>query len=91
MLGAGFGGLELSARLSEALGDEVDVTLIDRSEGFVFGFSKLDVMFGRTTAGAVLHRYRDVVKPGVRFVTADDHGHRSGGQAGGDHRRSIRR
>ncbi len=57
VLGAGFGGLELSARLSEALGDEVEVTLIDRSEGFVFGFSKLDVMFGRTTAEAVLHRY----------------------------------
>ena len=71
VLGAGFGGLELSARLSEALGDEVDVTLIDRSEGFVFGFSKLDVMFGRTTAGAVLHPYRDVVKPGVSSCTAD--------------------
>jgi sulfide:quinone oxidoreductase len=71
VLGAGFGGLELSARLSEQLGDEVDVTLIDRSEGFVFGFSKLDVMFARTTPGAVLHRYRDVVKPGVAFVTAD--------------------
>jgi hypothetical protein len=24
----------------------VDVTLIDRSDAFVFGFSKLDVMFG---------------------------------------------
>jgi sulfide:quinone oxidoreductase len=71
VLGAGFAGLELSTRLSEALGDEVEVTLIDRSEGFVFGFSKLDVMFGRTTPGAVLHRYEDVVKPGVRFVPAD--------------------
>jgi len=71
VLGAGFGGLELSARLSETLGDEVDVTLVDRSEGFVFGFSKLDVMFGRTTPGAVRHRYEDVVKPGVRFVRAD--------------------
>jgi sulfide:quinone oxidoreductase len=71
ILGAGFAGLELSSRLSEALGDEVDVTLIDRSDGFVFGFSKLDVMFGRTTAGAVLHRYDDVVKPGVTFVSAD--------------------
>ncbi len=71
VLGAGFGGLELSSRLSEELGDEVDVTLIDRSEGFVFGFSKLDVMFGRTTPHHVLHRYEDVVKPGVRFVAAD--------------------
>ena len=31
VLGAAFGGLELSTRLSEQLGDDVDVTLIDRS------------------------------------------------------------
>jgi sulfide:quinone oxidoreductase len=70
ILGAGFGGLELSARLSEQFGDEADVLLIDRAEGFVFGFSKLDVMFGRTTADQVRHSYADVVKPGVRFVRA---------------------
>lgn len=68
LLGAGFGGLELSAALSEEFGDDIEVTLIDRAPGFVFGFSKLDVMFGRTTADAVLHRYADIVKPGVRFV-----------------------
>lgn len=68
VLGAGFGGLELTARLSEALGNDADVVLVDQAEGFVFGFSKLDVMFGRTVADAVLHPYRDVVKPGVRFV-----------------------
>lgn len=70
LLGAGFGGLELSAALSEEFGDDIDVTLVDRSAGFVFGFSKLDVMFGRTTADAVLHPYADIVKPGVRFVQA---------------------
>jgi hypothetical protein len=42
--------------------------LIDKADGFVFGFSKLDVMFGRTAPGAVRHLYRDLVKPGVRFV-----------------------
>jgi sulfide:quinone oxidoreductase len=68
VLGAGFGGLELSTRLSEELGDEVEVVLVDRADGFVFGFSKLDVMFGRTTGDAVQHSYRDVLKPGVRFV-----------------------
>jgi sulfide:quinone oxidoreductase len=71
VLGAGFGGLELTARVSEALGDEADVTLIDKADGFVFGFSKLDVMFGRTTAPAVTHSYRDVLKPGVRFVQTE--------------------
>jgi sulfide:quinone oxidoreductase len=70
VLGAGFGGLELTTRLSEEFGDDVEVVLIDKADGFVFGFSKLDVMFGRTLAEAVHHPYRDLVKPGVRFVQA---------------------
>jgi NADH dehydrogenase FAD-containing subunit len=49
VLGAGFGGLELTTRLADELGDAVDIVLIDKADGFVFGFSKLDVMFGRTT------------------------------------------
>jgi sulfide:quinone oxidoreductase len=53
VLGAGFGGLELSTLLSEAFGDEVDVTLIDKSDHFIFGYSKLDVMFGLKEPGAV--------------------------------------
>jgi sulfide:quinone oxidoreductase len=68
VLGAGFGGLELTTRLSDELGDDADIVLIDQADGFVFGFSKLDVMFGRTTPQAVRHPYRDLVKPGVRFV-----------------------
>lgn len=76
ILGAGFGGLELSASLSEALGDGVGITLIDKSETFVFGYSKLDVMFGKETAAAVQLPYRDFVKPGVSLrretVTAID-------------------
>ena len=70
VLGAGFGGLELTTRLSEEFGDDVDVVLIDRSDAFVFGFSKLDVMFGRALPERVRHAYRDAVKPGVRFVQA---------------------
>ena len=68
VLGAGFGGLELTTRLSEEFGDEVDVVLIDQSDGFVFGFSKLDVMFGKVPAESVHHSYADLVKPGVTFV-----------------------
>ena len=68
VLGAGFGGLELTSMLSDALGDDIEIQLIDKADGFIFGFSKLDVMFGRTSASSVLHSYRDVVKPGVRFV-----------------------
>jgi sulfide:quinone oxidoreductase len=68
VLGAGFGGLELTTTLSERFGDNIDMVLIDQNEGFVFGFSKLDVMFGRTLPADVRHPYRDFVKPGVRFV-----------------------
>jgi sulfide:quinone oxidoreductase len=67
ILGAGFGGLELSTRLSDELGGDVQVTLIDQSDAFVFGFSKLDVMFGRSTLEDVRLRYRDIAKPGVEF------------------------
>jgi sulfide:quinone oxidoreductase len=70
ILGAGFGGLELASTLSEALGDAADVTLIDKATGFVFGFSKLDVMFGRTSAAEVVHPYAGMTKPGVRLVQA---------------------
>src|SRR3954468_8281690 len=71
VLGAGFGGLELTTRLSEEFGDTADIVLIDREDGFVFGFSKLDVMFGRATEGTVRHRYADVTKPGVEIVKAE--------------------
>ena len=67
ILGAGFGGLELASRLSESLADEVRVTLIDQNDGFTFGFSKLDILFGRKEAAAVLIPYRDLAKPGVEF------------------------
>lgn len=76
VLGAGFGGLELSSILSEELGNDLDLTLIDKNDSFFFGFSKFDVMFGRKTADAVRIQYRNIVKPGVTFkqeaVTAID-------------------
>jgi sulfide:quinone oxidoreductase len=71
ILGAGFGGLELAATLSETLGADADITLIDKSDGFVFGFSKLDVMFGRIPAETAVHRYGDLGHLGIRFVQAE--------------------
>lgn len=68
VLGAGFGGLELATTLSEGLGEEVEVTLIDQADSFVFGFSKLDVMFARKSADAVRLPYRKFAKPGVSFL-----------------------
>jgi sulfide:quinone oxidoreductase len=67
VLGAGFGGLELSSRLSDAFGDEIQVTLIDQNDGFTFGFSKLDILFGRADRADVQIPYRNLAKPGVEF------------------------
>ncbi|MBL7697122.1 MAG: FAD-dependent oxidoreductase [Chitinophagaceae bacterium] len=67
VLGAGFGGLEITSLLSEALGDRIDLKLIDHNDSFYFGFSKLDVMFGHQAAGAVKIPYKRIVKPGVTF------------------------
>lgn len=76
VLGAGFGGLELVSTLSEACPDSVDLTLIDKNDSFIFGFSKLDVMFGRRTPEEVRLPYRRMAKRGVRFrqelITAID-------------------
>ncbi len=68
ILGAGFGGLELATSLSEGLGDEVEVTVIDKGDSFVFGFSKLDLMFGGKSGEEVRLPYEDFVKPGVRLL-----------------------
>ncbi len=67
ILGAGFGGLELSTLLSERLADEVEVTLIDQNDGFTFGFSKLDVLFRHQTRDDVRLPYRRLAKRGVAF------------------------
>jgi sulfide:quinone oxidoreductase len=67
ILGAGFGGLELATCLSDALGDQVAVTLIDKSDSFVFGYSKLDVIFGKEEPAAVRLPYGAIAKPGVDF------------------------
>ena len=93
ILGAGFGGLELATTLSEALGEKVEVTLIDKGEAFVFGFSKLDVMFGRTSPEAVRLPYRDIAKPGVRVVretiTAIDPENRRASTDGGEYEGDV--
>lgn len=68
ILGAGFGGLELATTLSDELGTDVDVTLIDRNDAFVFGYSKFDVMFGRATLPEVRLPYAEIAKPGLRFL-----------------------
>jgi len=60
IVGAGFAGLELAARLSESLADAVHVTLIDKNDAFYFGFSKLDVLLGRRPPADVLLHYGEI-------------------------------
>lgn len=76
IIGAGFGGLELATRLSETLQDAVRVTLLDRNDSFVFGYSKLEVMLGRQSAKEIRLPYAGFAKDAVEFrqetVTAID-------------------
>jgi sulfide:quinone oxidoreductase len=65
--GAGFGGLELTSRLSATFGEQIRITLIDKNDAFVFGFSKFEIMFGRAQRGDVSSYYSKIAKPGVTF------------------------
>ena len=91
VLGAGFGGLELSTRLSEEFGDAIDVVLIDKSDGFVFGFSKLDVMFGRATPPQAFATHTAMSSSQASVRPDGGPVDRPERQAGRDRRRDVRR
>jgi NADH dehydrogenase FAD-containing subunit len=90
VLGAGFGGLELATTVARECGTDVELTLIDKAEGFIFGFSKLDVMFGRVGPEHVLHRYADMINPRGPVRPRHDHRDRPGTPAGRHRRRAVR-
>jgi sulfide:quinone oxidoreductase len=69
ILGAGFAGLEVATQLSEA--GVTDVVVIDGADGFTFGFSKLEVLLGRTTPADVKLPYAAVSLPGVDIRQED--------------------
>jgi sulfide:quinone oxidoreductase len=66
ILGAGFGGLELATRLHLDLPDDVQVTLIDKNDYFILGFSKFDVLFGRKRSDEIKSYYRNL-SAGINF------------------------
>jgi sulfide:quinone oxidoreductase len=49
------------------VGDDAEITLIDKADAFVFGFAKLGVMFGQKEPAAVRTSYATIAHPGVRF------------------------
>jgi sulfide:quinone oxidoreductase len=66
VLGGGFGGLEVAARLSAA--GVRDIVGVDAAESFTFGFAKLEVLLGRATPADVALPYSAVSLPGVTVV-----------------------
>jgi sulfide:quinone oxidoreductase len=60
ILGAGFGGLELASRLTERLRDQVQVTLIDKSDFFILGYAKLEVLFGKKKPEEIKSYYKNL-------------------------------
>lgn len=73
VLGAGFGGLELCVRLSEALGEDpdTDIVLVDRSDAFVAGSAHVELLTGSTDLDQVRRTYGAFTHPGVRFLHTD--------------------
>ena len=73
VLGAGFAGLELATILSERMGDEAGVTLIDAGDSFVFGFAKsiaFAIMIGLTSCRIGLLAGRSAADVGVAATKA---------------------
>lgn len=68
ILGAGFGGLDTALNLRKELDDSYTIELIDKSEYFIIGFTKFDVMFGRRSAEDVKSYYKDLAIEGVNFI-----------------------
>ncbi|MBK7581047.1 MAG: hypothetical protein IPI67_12640 [Myxococcales bacterium] len=56
--------------LGARLRDGYEVTLVDRSDSFFIGFSKIDVLFGRRTEAEERYPYTTLRGEGLRFVRA---------------------
>lgn len=67
ILGGGFGGLEVATSLRTQCDDSVNITLIDKKEFFIIGFTKFDLMFGRRAPEDIKHYYADL-NDGIEFV-----------------------
>ena len=67
------------------------MTLIDKNDSFVFGFSKLDVLFGRTDARSRPSRLPRLREARRALPAGDDHRDRPGGAARHNRHGHLRR
>jgi sulfide:quinone oxidoreductase len=63
--------LEAATGLRQQLDESHQITLVDKSDSFVIGFNKFDVMFGRRTTESVKSYYKDLAADGVNFVRGE--------------------
>lgn len=68
ILGGGFGGLEVASSLRANLDDSFKITLIDKKDFFIFGFTKFDLMFGRRAPEDIKYHYSELNKKGIDYV-----------------------
>jgi sulfide:quinone oxidoreductase len=71
ILGGGFGGLAAAHQLRQRLGDEHEVTLVDRNDRFFMGFAKLWDLAGVRPLADGTRPLAALEGHGVRFVQAD--------------------
>jgi sulfide:quinone oxidoreductase len=71
VLGAGFGGLEAATELWKGLGPEHTITLIDKTDKFYVGFTKLWIVAGERTETQCYTDRNAIRKKGVDFVKAE--------------------
>ena len=69
VLGGNFAGLTAALSLKQELGDDVDVTVVSKSDRFQFNPSLIWIPFGKRTAGRITFPVADTFEShGVHFV-----------------------
>lgn len=71
ILGGGFGGLAAAHELRGLLGEEHEITLVDRDDGFAMGFAKLWDLAGVRPLGEGTRPLAALERHGVRFLQAE--------------------
>ena len=71
ILGGGFGGLAAAHELRSRLGDDHEITLVDRDDEFYMGFAKLWELAGTRALADGTRSLHDLESRGVRFLQAE--------------------